>query len=752
MPDVIAARVRGLLNSGQWHGIGLVGAAMALAAVLATAGLTNHPFWDDEANTAIYGRNLLEHGRLTAWDGTNVLGYAYGGALGPDLGRELRVPPLPAYVAAAGMFLFGKTTFGARILFVAAGVVSIGLIAVWLRRHFSRRFPYWLPSLILALSPAYLLLIRNCRYYALGIMLTLLIWIFWAPGTSRGRTSRGSLFDRRSLLRYAGVAAAVVLLVQTHYLNAAAVLVTLPLFFIDRRYRQPRQYVLLGIVCCVAATVGGWILLTANPFRTEYAMRHDWLFPSALQVDWWPHFYKHLGWLLRDLGTHEFFPWCLVVVLLVPFLPLDTRRLRPLALRGCILVGVTLVYVVLAAALTPSDMGKGPLAEMRYVVPLVAVGCAVGSLALVILWRALPALAPLVAVVLLMSNVLHLGFLARRVDDTSAWWPPTLYRYVHEIFNDYESGDEAMIALLKKLPPGTTVRTWPTYMTHPAMFEVPALHYCDQLTEAKQIDEDLRGQLPDYVFVERARPQVVLVPALYLSEALYVLEGRFGAGSYELRKSLPPDWHYTSKPEIPARFFSRPSAPRVGMSVLVATDGPAAEDVALRKGTIDVAAHDRLGREFARDAMFEPAAVAATVHFVVVLQSNPAYQEDYLRIANALMQQQTPWIAMPYYEAIVEVDPENVSARMGLAMALWSAGRSDLAADQLRQALQVVGKDSPAARQIQEILKQIEGKGTEEGQAAPFVPQGVPSSSDHSTRKHLAGGLARRVFPHNLHD
>jgi len=710
MPEVIAARVRRPRNSTRWHGIGLVGAAMALAAVLATAGLTNHPFWDDEANTAIYGRNLLQRGRLTAWDGTNVLGYAYGGALGPDLGRELRVPPLPAYVAAAGMFLFGKTTFGARIPFVAAGVVSVGLIALWLRRHLSRRFPYWLPSLILALSPAYLLLIRNCRYYALGIMLTLLIWIFWAPGTSRGRTPHGSLFDRRSLLRYAAAAAAVVLLVQTHYLNAAAVLVTLPLFFIDRRYRQPRQYVLLAIIYCVAAVLGGWILLTANPFRAEYAMGHDWLFPRVLHVDWWPHFYKHLWWLLRDLGTHEFFPWLLVVVFVVPFLPLDTRRLRPLALRGCILVGVTLLYVVLAAALTPWDMGKGPFAEMRYVVPLVAVGSAVGSLALVILWRSLPALAPAVAGVLLMSNVLHLGFFADRNDGTSPWWPPTLYRYVQEIFNDYESGDEAMIAMLKKLPPGTTVRTWPTYMTHPAMFEVPALHYCDQLTETKEIDEDLRGQLPDYVFVERARPQVVLVPARYLSEALYVLNERFGAGSYELRKSLPPDWHYTSKPEIPARFFSRPTAPRVGMSVLVATEEPAADCAALQKGGIDVAAHDRLGREFARDGMFEPASVAATVHFVVVLQSNPARREDYLRTANALVQQQTPWIALPYYEAILEVFPQNVPARMGLAMALGSIGRPDLAADQLRRALQVAGEDSQTGRQIQETLKEIEGK------------------------------------------
>ena len=163
----------------QRIGICAVGAAMLLAAVLGLAGLSNHPFWDDEANTAIYGRNLLKFGRLTAWDGTNLVGYALGGALGEDLGKELRVPALPAYVAALGMLLFGETNFGGRVTFVVAGIVSVGLLAIWMRRLLGRRFPWYLPSLILAVSPAYLLYVRNCRYYALGVTFTLLLWIVW---------------------------------------------------------------------------------------------------------------------------------------------------------------------------------------------------------------------------------------------------------------------------------------------------------------------------------------------------------------------------------------------------------------------------------------------------------------------------------------------------------------------------------------------------------------------------------------------
>ena len=187
--------------TGRIFGVGVVAVAMTLAAGLALLGLDNHDFWDDEANTAIYARNLIQRGELTAWDGTNLVGYAQGRALGDDLGQELRVPPLPAYITAGGMLLCGESNFGGRIMFVVAGVLSIGLLAIWVRRHFGPRFPWWLPSIILAISPAYLLYIRNCRYYAPGVMFTLLVWVFWSPGPLRGRLSNVPLFDRHSSQR-----------------------------------------------------------------------------------------------------------------------------------------------------------------------------------------------------------------------------------------------------------------------------------------------------------------------------------------------------------------------------------------------------------------------------------------------------------------------------------------------------------------------------------------------------------------------
>jgi tetratricopeptide (TPR) repeat protein len=685
MPSGAGVGPRGFASRRSFRA-GVVAAAMLLAAVLASVGLSHQLFWDDEANTAIYARNLLKFGRLTAWDGVNLVGYSYGGALGADLGRELRVPPLPAYVAAAGLFLLGGNTFkeltlSGRIPFVVAGVLSIGLLAIWLRRHFGRRFPWHLPPLILALSPAYLLYIRNCRYYALGVMLTLAVWVFWAPGSSRGPLLYGSVRELLAwLFRCLGAAAAMVLLIFTHYLNAASVLVTLPLFFLDRRYRQPKQHVLLGVIYAAAVVCGLWIRFTADPFAAEYQTGGD-------ALDRWRHFYTNAWWFLRDLGTHEFIPWVVVAALLLPWLPLTLRRLRPLARRAWILVALVLVYAVLAALFTPADMGKGPTAEMRYVVPLIAVGSVLGGLALVILWRWYRPLAAAGLVLLVATNTLHLGFLANRSDGASAWWPPTLYRYVQESFHDYETGNEEMIGILDRLPAGTTVRVWPTVMIYPAMFYVPRLHYCDQLSAGKKVDPELEP-LPDYLYRERARPDVIFVAPHLLLPAMDELGLQADAASYQVTKALARHLAFMCKPEIPNHFFSYPKASwqnYPGMIVLLNCKSAVGHHPALRTDVSDAEAICRWGL-----ALFEaediPGAIARMREAVRV---DPKCRDAHYHLGRLLTGQGETKEAIEHFQAAVSVDPQFAEGHLNLGAALYAVGETDRARFHFQKALEL---------------------------------------------------------------
>jgi len=689
MSDVARGRGRALLFSRPFFTTGAVAGAMLLAAVLATIGLDNHLFWDDEANTAIYARNLLKFGKLTAWDGRNLVGYSYGGALGEDLGRELRVPALPAYVAALGMLLCGETTFGGRIMFVVAGVAAVGLLAVWMRRFIGRRSSWYLPALILALSPAYLLFIRNCRYYALGVVLTLLVWTFWGAGPSRGPLPPGRWLDRRLLLRCLGGAAAVVLLLTTHYLNAVAALATLPLWFLDRRDRNPSQYVLLGVILAVTLAYGAWIWVAANPFSADYVPRDPYV-DSGQEPEFWRHAAVNFWWFLRDLGTHEFVPWCLAPVLLLPWLPglrstRQLRRMRPLARRAAVLLAVVVVYVAVAALLTPLDMGTGPTAEMRYVVPLLPVGAALGGSAIVILWQLARPLAVVTFLLLVTTNTLHLGFLAKRLDRTDAWWPPTLYRYVAEVFHDYETGNEAMIALLRKLPPDTTVRIWPPYLVYPAMFYVPELCYCEQLTESKRIRPELRRELDEHPYLfydlDRSRPQLLIVPLPYLRQKLGELLFIHGADSYRLKTTVAPFWDYTWKPELPGHFFSPPAVDwnrYPGLVVAAETESAVAYDTALLTDPTDADALCRLAIAF----KFLGDSEVALNRLKEVLQIDPDHALAHYQLGVLLTEQRAFGRAVPHLQAALRLDPRNVAGYLYLGEALLQLGRPEQASRQ----------------------------------------------------------------------
>src|SRR5207247_2445203 len=110
------------------------------------------------------------------------------------------------------MAMFGQTTFAGRLPFALAGVASVGLLALWMRRHFGRRYAWYLPSLVMAVSPAFLLYSRNCRYYALGLMFSLAVLVFWAPGRRRPGRQTDRWFSRSDRFRCIGAVAAFALL------------------------------------------------------------------------------------------------------------------------------------------------------------------------------------------------------------------------------------------------------------------------------------------------------------------------------------------------------------------------------------------------------------------------------------------------------------------------------------------------------------------------------------------------------------
>ena len=85
-----------------------VAAAVLVCGALAAVGLGDDAFWDDEANTAIFARNLLATGELSGWDGTNLIGYR-------------AAPVVPVYAPLPGMGHLVDLTMLASIYFFGAG-------------------------------------------------------------------------------------------------------------------------------------------------------------------------------------------------------------------------------------------------------------------------------------------------------------------------------------------------------------------------------------------------------------------------------------------------------------------------------------------------------------------------------------------------------------------------------------------------------------------------------------------------------
>ncbi len=520
----------------SFHRESLVLAICFLYAVfLSVFGIANHAFWDDEANTALFGRNLLATGELTAFDGVNVAGYREGAELDENL-RNTYMPSLQYYVTAGAFALFGQGTLAGRIPFVVAGLLAIVAMALWVRWHFAGRIPVWLPFFIASVMPAWLLYMRQCRYYALGALFTFVLLASWARvGSSRRDEVLATLV---------GVIATTALW-WTSYLNAASAMVMLPLFYALPAYRRPGKHRFLAVVYAVTIVCGMVVYFVKNPYAAAVA-EPDTL--SGLER------YATLAWRhLRDFGTMEFFPVCLLPVLALPYLAGKWRELRPLAREGIVLCGAMLAASAVIVAFTPQPVAITQYADMRYAVPLILMGAAVTSICILILWKAAWPIGAIVAALVVLTNLFTLSWAIS--PDLSL--RSTLFAYMKDISTDYRTGNEAVIETVKVLPKGSTVLVLPPYMAYSAMFYAPEYRYVDQLPDSKPLRPGLREKLPGHVFSKHVRPDFVLT-AYDPKKVIDELENRFDGATWHMVRILKDDWADGTRPEITLHSFGPP--------------------------------------------------------------------------------------------------------------------------------------------------------------------------------------------------
>lgn len=521
-----------------------------VAALLGLHGLGNNAFWDDEANTALFARNWLRTGTLTAFDGINVIGFRQGAELNAKL-ENVYMPPIQYYVAGLGLKLFGPDTVGGRLPFVFAGLLAIGGLALFTKWHLRKAVPAWVATALLALSPAYLMFIRQCRYYSIVVLLTVTVLASLAHGKSR---------IGARILAVLVAALSAWLLMFSNYLDAVALASILPLFLILRRYRTPTNVCLISVVYLTLLAAGIYVLRTSNPLAINVSFKDT--------ITGYHRIWRLFSWHISGLARFEFFP-VVVPVLLLGLLSKTLSSLVTGLLRETLLLCVVmLVYSATIVVFSPQTVTVSTkLADMRYAVSLIPVGAVATASALSALWHSSTMSGPICSLVAAAMIVA-----TNALSSALGGWSPirsTLYEYVRENAHDYVTGNEALSEFLKRLPKSYVIRIIPDFMTYPAMFYAPMQHYCCQLSDDFTVKTKSPVRPPDYVFSSRILPDYIFVGADIEPQQLLVQATlAFGPDRYHLLSEVGHDFRDNSRPEIPWHSFGPPAGKKHGFIVL----------------------------------------------------------------------------------------------------------------------------------------------------------------------------------------
>lgn len=152
-------------------------AIVLLSILLLFPNLGTTYFWQDESETAMLSKNILQYGYPSAWDGKNLVTIQNGRDFNEQYIWTWH-PWLQHYITALSFILFGISTFSARLPFVIFGILSIVLFYFLSKRISGDETITKISTVLLVSSIPFLLHTRQCRYYSLLSFAT--IWMLYS--------------------------------------------------------------------------------------------------------------------------------------------------------------------------------------------------------------------------------------------------------------------------------------------------------------------------------------------------------------------------------------------------------------------------------------------------------------------------------------------------------------------------------------------------------------------------------------------
>jgi 4-amino-4-deoxy-L-arabinose transferase-like glycosyltransferase len=435
--------------------------------------LGHYPLWDDEAITAMTARAVLHTGDTSVRvDNHNLLVYR-NGLLVRDF-KDRYTPPLQFYLIAPFIGLLGDGSFACRLPFALCGVIAVAVILIWLIKANPPPLVWWAAAIILLTNASFFLFFRQCRYYGLAMMLSVVVAFLYCNRDGRTRWA-------------IGLAVALSALLSAQYLNYAAVIGCLIVdYFLWGRKKHAFNIRQWMIVLITQLIVGGIVCSIWNPIAlqgTDAYVSHNWVL-DRIHLFWW-------NW--RDMVASDFV--IVPLLLLCPLLYLKKRSAWLLRAPAALFVYLGVISLAVATSLSQANN-----AEIRYLAPVLPLCVAISTLAV---WGLL-SLKPIARNLILI--LVGMTLLIEPTDKGPQ--PATALLYYHELAVPQQESYTPVIDWINaNVPTNASIYVQPGFKTYPLMLRAPKAIYAWQLTDPPR--KDFVG-LPDIHFHSRTAPDFMI--------------------------------------------------------------------------------------------------------------------------------------------------------------------------------------------------------------------------------------------------
>jgi 4-amino-4-deoxy-L-arabinose transferase-like glycosyltransferase len=327
-------------------------AVFCLASFLFFSNLGNHYLWQDEAETALVGKTIMEHGIPLGFDGKNFFSQAEMEDLTEKYVWKWHTW-FQYYVTAASFSIFGINNFSARFPFVLFGIASVILVYFFTLSLFRDRRTAKIATVLLLVSVPFLVASRQCRYYAPAAFFTLFS-LYCYLNIIENKKYAKTLFVLSSILLF-----------HTAFPYCIILLVTVSIHSL--LWHREKLASILIISAAVFLINLPWLIWTSD---IQYSKREGIV-----------RFVKYASTFISQTGKYIFSPLLFLVPLIVGavtwkkskrFFSEDQNMWRSLFLLIFYVFGTIGVFFL-----------KSPFPFFRYLVPLIPIFCIITSLIVV---------------------------------------------------------------------------------------------------------------------------------------------------------------------------------------------------------------------------------------------------------------------------------------------------------------------------------------------------------------------------------